>query len=153
MILDFHQLEDAARQLSNLTWLFGLNKTHQLFYTSDNPIGRKAHVRHPHISMTGLNSKGVEFFFPLSPDLILIMFDGDYHWQLKNFERKIIEIYTTEEIDYYNSLCATQCSRCVFSADGDFSLINDLLSTNPNILDHPHVIASWNGQEFIPPKR
>jgi len=79
MLLDIEHIFEMTISFFNLTWILGMNKTSTCFYTSDNPIGTKAHVKHPFMSMAGIKSEGVEVYFPLSPNHILLMYDGEYH--------------------------------------------------------------------------
>ena len=123
MLMDLKSLPDLAISFLSLTWILCINQTKKKLYTSDSPIGTHAHVDHPIMSMNGLKSKGVEVFFPISPECILVMFDGSYHFQNAHLERRYVLLDNEAYIDYYNSLCAMQSERCVFSSDGDFALL------------------------------
>ena len=98
--------------------------------------------------MTGLASKGIEVFFPISPNMILIMCDGGYHAHMKKYERRIIEISNIEEIEYYNSLCALNCNRTIFSIDDDFSLIYKMKERNSDIFNHSKVEVHYGGKKY-----
>lgn len=51
--------EHYVPQFFSLTWILGINKTAESFYTSDNPIGTKAHVKNPYIYLCqDLGAKG-----------------------------------------------------------------------------------------------
>ena len=114
MLLDKDGITKFAYLFYRLTWVLGINKTKQLFYTSDNPIGMQGHNknRSPFIG-TGLASCGVEVFYPISPDLILIMVDGDYHKHLIKDDRRYIEFVSLQTIEYYNSLIMKNAERCI----------------------------------------
>lgn len=90
MLMDLKSLSDLAISFLSLTWILCINQTKKKLYTSDSPIGTHAHVDHPIMSMNGLKSKGVEVFFPISPECILVMFDGSYHFQNAHLERKYV---------------------------------------------------------------
>lgn len=150
MLMDFQHLSEIARSFYNLTWSLGLNKTDKLFYTSDSPIGTQPHIHHPFMSMAGLQSKGVEVFFPISPRCILIMYDGSFLTPGKEMNRKYIEIVDEKNVDYYNSLCALNCERCVFSTDGDWSVIDDMLTKDENVFKQPHMQLQWGGKTYTP---
>ena len=102
------------------------------------------------MSMNGLKSKGVEVFFPISPECILVMFDGSYHFQNAHLERRYVLLDNEAYIDYYNSLCAMQSERCVFSSDGDFALLEEMKENNPQIFSQPHTQMNWGGKTYFP---
>ncbi|MBR5113859.1 MAG: DUF4238 domain-containing protein [Oscillospiraceae bacterium] len=123
MMLDAKNLSMLTACFFRLVWILGINRTKQKFFTSDNPIVSWAHIYNSIYSMNGLASKGVEVFFPLSPDAILIMFDGSYHKQALPHERNYIEISDNALINRYNSLIAFHADRFVFSSEWDMSLL------------------------------
>lgn len=152
MILDKKDILEATQLFNRLTWVLGINKTKKLLYTSDSPIGTKAHLSDPIISMSGLSSKGVEVFFPLTPSAILIMFDGDYHKNLASQDRNYIMMTMTENIDYYNSLCVMRSDRCIYSTDGDFTLIDQMIKKDSHALDTHRTELRWGGKTYYPRK-
>lgn len=148
MMLDIKLLLDLAYCFQQLTWTLGINKTNQHFYTSDNPIGQRAHIHDAFKSMSGLASKGIEVFFLISPNLILIICDGSYHTHMQQLERRMLEISNIEQIDYYNSLCAKNCHRTIFATDNNFSLIHKMIKTHPDIFNHPKVEVHYGGKKY-----
>lgn len=62
MILEKDHIKEMTLLFFSLSWLLLINKTNHPFYTCDSPIGTWAHINHPFLSMSGLNSKGVEAF-------------------------------------------------------------------------------------------
>ena len=150
MIMDGKEIENLAQSFFSLTWFVHVNRTSQPFYTSDNPIGTEAHVHHPFISMAGLQSQGVEAYFPLSPNLMLIMLDGEYHTQFQKHDRRVIELDNPEVVKYYNSRCVLYSDNCIFSTVNDFSVIDEILTKNPDVLNQPHTVMSWGGNTYTP---
>jgi len=133
MLMNNKDLPEISKSFWSLTWVLGINKTEKKFYTSDNPIGTHAHIKDPIMSMSGLQSPGVEVFFPISPNCILLMFDGSYHNHIAYLERKYVLIDDELSVDYYNSLCVLRCERCVFSNDGDYKLVKGVKKRNPDV--------------------
>ena len=135
MLMDDKQLLKAASMFNNLTWVLGINRTGKKFYTSDNPIGRHGHRESvpKFISNVGLDSPGVEIFFPLSPDVILVMTDGRYHTHMLEKENRYVEINKESIVDYYNSILVMQAERSVISCDGDFALIKKIKERKPEV--------------------
>ncbi len=126
MLLDQENILKSAYLFHRLIWILGINRTDKCFYTSDNPISLRGHAKRtsPFIQGTGLASAGVEIFYPLAPDLILVMMDGDYHKHLVNDERRYVEFGEIPTIEYYNSLAAMNSERFVISSNDDFALLN-----------------------------
>lgn len=131
MMLDPETLRDMTNLFDRLTWILGVNRTNTKFFTTDNPICTYGHVKHPGRSLNGLGSKGVEVFYPISPNLILIMFDGAYHKDTNLHDRWYLEITDSANIDYYNSLLAMIADRMIFSCDNNFELIDEMKCKNP----------------------
>lgn len=151
MIFDTDNLFDMVKSFSSLVWILGINKTSKHFYTTDNPIGTKAHISHPFLSMGGLNSPGVEVFFPISPEIILIMYDGEYHKEIKTKDRTYWIISEEDNVDYYNSLLVMRSHRCIFSDKGDFSLIEEMVRKKPMLFENNnHTELQWGGNTYRP---
>ena len=148
MLMDYDALVRIALSFVKLTWILCINRTDCKLYTSDNPIVSKAHIKHPYMSMAGLNSKGVEFFFPISPTCILVMFDGSCLLPGMRMDRKYVEITEKDNIDYYNSLLALNCDSCVYSQDGDWRLLEEMERETPGIFQQPHIQLQWGGKTY-----
>lgn len=153
MIMDDDMITCISNCFSSLTWILYVNKSEKLFFTSDNPIGRESHMQHPYLSMNGLLSPGIEVYFPLSPNLMLLMFDGNFHTNLRAYDRRIIELKGIEFVDFYNTKCILESENCVFSKENDFSIISEMLESDPNILEQPKILMRWNGNTYTPKKR
>lgn len=153
MILNQERIDELSQCFFSLSWVLQVNRTSQPYFTSDSPIGTKAHVHHPYMSMAGLKSRGVEAYFPISPELMLVMLDGDYHTGLGKYDRRIVEVDDVESVIDYNSRCVIHSDTCVFSRTDNFSLIEDLLSKYPALLDMPHTVVHWGGNTYTPRKK
>ena len=152
MIFDNEWILHFARTFSSHIWLLLKNKTTQPFFTSDNPIGTAEHVHNPYMAMSGVSSEGVEIYFPLSPDLMLVMFEKTYHSNMMSKNYRIVEIDDLDMIDDYNSRCVMNGSRCVFSQTDDFSIIKKMKAKRPDVLRLPKSTLTWGGKTYIPRK-
>ena len=150
MLLDIDYISNMALSFYNLTWILAVNKTSTDFYTSDNPIGTIPHAHNDFISMSGINSKGVEVFFPLSPRYILLMYDSSYHKNMIPYDRRYLALNVEHLVRQYNKYGIYNCNRCVFSRDGDLSVVDEVMKTEPEILDVPKTRLSWGGKSFFP---
>ena len=137
-----------AQTFDNHIWILLKNNTSQKYLTSDNPIGTIAHIKDPMISMSGIASKGVEVYFPLSPDLLLIMLEKTHHVNYCSQNHRIVQVVRVDVVDYYNSYCVMNSTRCVYSQNGDFSIVDKLIAKNANILQSSKSELLWNGKTY-----
>lgn len=150
MICNYNHVTELTKRLFNLTWILRIDKTEKLLYTSDSPIGTYPHKFNEHISMSGIGSEGIEVFIPLSPKLLLVMYDGDYHTELKKLDRKYFEITSEEDIDTYNLLCLSNSNQYIYSADGDLDLVHALSTEDLKRINMPKVQLSYGGKRYFP---
>lgn len=150
MILDSKEIENISKSFFSLTWILQINRTPKPFFTSDSPIGTEAHIHHPFMSMAGLKSRGVEAYFPLSPNLMLLMYDGEYHTELSSSDRRVVELYDGRIVDFMNERCVVHTDGCIYSITNDFSVIDEMLKKDPRVLDQHHVTLQWGGKTYTP---
>ncbi|AUT04720.1 hypothetical protein CLI64_30250 (plasmid) [Nostoc sp. CENA543] len=83
----------------DLHWKLIINETEEPFITSDNPVvlyNQFLETRKTYGSNVGLASKGLEIFLPLSPQIILILYDKDVY---KVGAKNQVSIQLTMDID------------------------------------------------------
>jgi hypothetical protein len=103
-----------------------LASSNNAFYTSDHPIVR-GNYKHRDVSQIrgiyGLNSDGIEIYFPLTPSLLLCIFCE------RSYPKPTEELVqcTSEHIVYANHLQVIESDVYVFSADNDFALVEDMI--------------------------
>ena len=153
MFLNVPELIKTTKLFYRLTWLLGINRTDTKLLTTDNPIGTHRHIKHPIMAMNGLASKGVEVFYPISPNLILIMFDGTYHKEVEPYDRWYIELNDSSNIDYYNSLMAMRADRMIFSCDNNFAILEEMKRKNPDVFRQARGQLKWGDNVYYPRKR
>jgi hypothetical protein len=88
-----------------------LNKTTTKFITSDNPVVKYNQFleerKHPGGNV-GLFTKGLQIFFPLSPILMLHLYD-DWVYKVGGKSREVVELSNSSDIDKLNSLQILNC--------------------------------------------
>lgn len=127
MLLDKDHILQISYLIHRLVWVLAINRTNLSLFTSDNPIGLRGHnKKKPAFLGTGLASSGVELCYPLAPDLILVMVDGEYHTQFASDDRHYTEFVKNENIEYYNSITSMQSERIIISCNDDFSLLQKI---------------------------
>lgn len=147
-LMDEDTLEHVALSFYNLTWILLINKTGVKFYTSDNPIVRIPHISHPFHSGVGLRSKGVEVFFPISPDCGLSMFDGDY-FGITRLDCRMI-LCDESDVRQYNRMQTIYAEETVFSIDGNWDTVKIIKSFEPEALKWPRTTLIWGEKEYTP---
>jgi hypothetical protein len=132
MFTDTENILEIADILLNHIWVMRVNKTDVPFYTSDNPIIRIPHKHDKNLSYGGLNSEGIEIAFPISPYLILVLFEKN--WFSRHHKDSTFEVIKTEkEVDYYNYGQVINSYRCVYSQKENFELAQVLCKQYPKI--------------------
>jgi len=120
-----------CQALVNHIWLIGVNMTTSHFYTSDTPIVKRTHDKHPLIG-TGLGSYSVEVAFPLTPKHMLILRERTHFHDLQQLDLHTVPM-TPENVIYYNSLQVFQSYRYVYCPFGEFLLAADISCGHPEI--------------------
>ncbi len=130
-------------------WMLGINRTGVPMYTSDNPVVRRPHIEDPGMSHIGLGSPGIEVAIPLSPWVVLILFDRGL-FPDDRIDGRAIDMQS-ENVEYYNSLQVLRSYRQVFSIDGDFTQASAMRESNPEIsrLDRPRIQVIAGGKEIV----
>lgn len=126
-LMNMDYVTDFAEKLSKKIWMIGYNQTGIPFLISDNPI-----VRYGHKGAHGFNSKGIEILFPLNRNLILILKDPETFWYEKELDNHFLKL-DNEDVNFYNSLQVQQSYRCIFDKTGDFSLVEKIMKSNPDL--------------------
>lgn len=124
-MLDWDVLEDFSQKLYDHIWFVGLNFTAHDLYTSDHPVVRLPHMKHPFRGNAGLSSPGIEIALPLSSRQLLIMRERTAFKAFAKFERKWIRL-EDENVTCYNSLQVLQSNRQVYCARDDFSVAKEV---------------------------
>ncbi len=110
--------------IRDLTPILFRNHTSRDFIISDSPIvlynsffnNPNGHFLYPFNSTTGLQSPGLQIFWPLNPRLMMILYDNNFY--NFDFESKgIVEICSEEDIDALNSLQFFNCSDNILFVD------------------------------------
>ena len=122
----------------NRKWVLIENKTNIQFLTSDNPI-----VRYNYHGSEGFDSPFLHIFFPLSPKICLCLLD---HYNYSDFLKKqkflgddvihnmnkpkFFRIIDENKVNCINFLQIKNSTRHIFSKNGDFGEINNLIKNN-----------------------
>jgi len=120
-----------AAHIARLKWVLTINGTTMPYWTSDNPITR--YNPHPEglRSNLGLDDRGIQVFFPLSPTRSLCLCDPEEYAGLP-------EVWTTNDVQpvmFENNLQLQMSTRFVFANTGDFSLAKTILAEHPYCAD------------------
>jgi len=134
MIFDPEEASYFVHTLLNHICFIGTNETQYPLWTSDDPVVMRAHKHHPFMSMAGTASEGVEIAFPLTPKIILILFERKFHCDLS--ARPYDHITLKEgDVAYYNEMQVEQSHRQIYSNGDDFTLARNLCELYPELCD------------------
>lgn len=120
LMLDPEVVLHFAEVLLNHVWVMCVNKTSIPFYTSDDPVVKIPHKKDEFRSYSGFASEAIEIAFPISPSLLLCMYDRKTYGHLFT-DRQYYEITDPEEVIFYNWYQIHNSYRYVFSNNTDFS--------------------------------
>lgn len=120
--LNNETLMDFADAIASNIWMFLVSKNSD-FYTSDFPIVVEPHVKNARPMYMGLAQYGGELTYPLSPNLMLVVFDKVYFKEKEEYDYTF-SIADDKEIRRQNMLRYFYAKRHVFSSKNDFSLID-----------------------------
>lgn len=123
-----------ANQILNKHWVYFISDSND-FYTSDNPIIIKPHIKNQRYFYEGFGMRGVEVIFPISSSILLTMWDTNY---FENIEYAVdsFNTITDKQKREYNSYQYMLSNRQTYSFCNDFSLVKLLIICN-------------NGNEFF----
>ena len=120
-----------TEELLSLKWILFENQSNTEFWTSDHPITRYNRYDHGWKGSLGYRSKGIEIYFPLSPDVCLAFVDSTHF--AGNPSK--IELGSSDKdqdhITLVNELQVKQSKRHVFSKSDDFGLADQILDKYP----------------------
>lgn len=132
MILDEDMSVHFAEILNSHIWVMYVNKTNCPFYTSDNPVVNIPHKFDQYMSYGGLQSEGVEIVLPITPDLLLAMYERSTYSEMFT-DRRFIALTSKEQIDFYNRAQVVNSYRCVFSGINNFGLAEKVCTEHPEL--------------------
>jgi len=124
LMLDNEFVDELTDLLYGHILVIGRNCSTHKFYTSDNPMVRQAHRRHPVLRNVGIGSPGIEIAMPVSSDFILVFMEKSHFAALRKSDRKIIDL-VEGNVEYYNALQVRGCDRQVYCQTDDFDLARD----------------------------
>lgn len=126
------EVNKAAEILLEKYWILIKNKTDIPFWTSDHPTVRHNEVEHPpYVGELGLIVDGVKVYFPLSPELMLVIADPKYY----SLELKHQHIIDEENAIFFNELQIRQSNRQLYSTSENFELAGRALERYPKLKD------------------
>lgn len=139
MLLDIKPIEELASTLEKHIWLVLETPAKRSLFTSDNPIIKLPHAKHPVLKMCGLSSPGIQIVYPLSPNHSLNLLERTFWKQFEHFDRKVFsEPMTDANIDFDNSIQVQHSARFVYCHADHFSLARDMCNKAPE-LRNPHL--------------
>lgn len=135
VILDPEMAIHVAEILLNHIWVMYVNKTDVPFYTSDNPVAMISHKHDKYMSYAGLKSEGIEIAFPVSPNLLIGIYDEEVYRNLFT-DRQFLRLESPQDAEYFNRAQVFSSLRCVFSNKENFGLAAAICEEYPSIRNY-----------------
>lgn len=126
--------EKVAAVLRSHIWYVIRAPEGSVFYTSDAPVVKMAHVSHPLLPGIALMSPGIEMVFPLSSRYVLTMRERTHHKKLEAIEMMTVDL-PEKYVVHYNSMQVLQSKRQVFCLRNDFALAEKIIAETPEVRD------------------
>jgi hypothetical protein len=106
---------DARKIIADLKVCLIVNYTQYKFVTSDNPaiFTNKLHAQKLRTNRHGIGSSGAMLIFPLSPELLLMCYDGDVY-TIKRKEGNVVYIKKYQDICSLNQLQYIFCDKNIY---------------------------------------
>ncbi|VEI63152.1 Uncharacterised protein [Serratia fonticola] len=118
--------------ISDLKMILLINKTNRPFVFSDNPVVfyNKYLYSITHFGVLGMRTPGLKIFYPLSPDLCLLLIDKSKYNIKRIFNESIIKINNLKDVNSLNKLQIHSAQNCVYFHDHNlFDYISYLCRT------------------------
>ena len=131
MIVNSKTITHFAEVLFNHSWIIAINKSSIPFVSSDNPVSTIPHENKPNINCSGLASRKVEVFFPISPYVGIMMFEKEWHFE--NLDRRCIIMNDPEEVKQYNIVTLCNSYRIIISNYPNLSFYQEYTRKHPDI--------------------
>jgi len=125
-------LNGLVQVLNNHIWIVGTNETTQPLYTSDSPVVKRAHKKHPFVSCSGLASEGIEIAFPITPKHVLILCERTLFRHYAKWDCKSMSL-DADNVTYYNCLQVFQSYRQLYCPSNEFSLAEGICNEHPEV--------------------
>ena len=120
----FLQFKDYMPYFATKYWTYGINTHSTPLITSDHPV-----VKIPiKPGDDGFDSYGIQLIFPVSPKLVITMYDRKFF--PPDYDQKL-GFLTKETVDQYNLLQLKQSRRQVYSCNNQFEFAEEYCLAHP----------------------
>jgi hypothetical protein len=157
--------KDFGPAFADKDWVFLQTDNKYSYIIGDHPLTMFNMIDRSPRGNLGLTVKGIECYFPLTPNLALGMWCKSYREELMKGINNLDELSntkpavamtfgdvwknsldileaikngtslksTSENVEHFNSLQVTNAERFVFSSNGNFSLVEEMVHSDPEL--------------------
>lgn len=136
-------LETAKFFATRMHWRLFENKTEKPLWTSDNPVIRHNEFDDPLYGNLGNRSPGLQVYFPLSPDVLLRLFDPTTYSDVLGLRGNIIQ--DPDILRFYRDLQVQYSTRQVFSSEDEFDQAFERIEETPEVASGSQQRMEING--------
>lgn len=130
-MFDIPKAIHRARILEGHIWIVGENPAGVFNYTSDSPIVTRNISGDAGLTV-GFAIPGAEVIFPLSPERVLLLREHTAFKSDEAADGRVVPL-SSNQVEEFNKLQVVHAERQVFSLNGDFNLIEDMLRSDPDL--------------------
>lgn len=120
-----------AEILYRMNWTLFVNETSHPLWTSDHPVAVFNPLHSDPDPERGIERRGSKIHFPLSPDLVLGIFDPKAYPVLPDQQ----ELTEKDHVDFQNTLQVEHSHRQVYAPTDDFTLARGVIEEHPEYAD------------------
>ena len=133
-ILEDSVVPEITDTIGECIWTFGLNDSGLPFYTSDHPVVARVHPNRRCIHPLQIPTEGLEVMLPLSPTLMLYVYERSYFRSVERFDGHVSPVQFTTELVASDNVCQVGHSkRFVFCNVNAFELARAFCAEHPEV--------------------
>ena len=130
-LLDGGQIKMMAGIIYQHIWVIKRAYQDEVFFTSDNPFGKRPHIKGGWRSMCGIQSEGIEIAFPFSSRYLLSLYERTHFKKMAILDGCVKDLWCSDNMIYYNQFQIVASTRYVFSKMANFDFVEFLLNDQP----------------------
>lgn len=119
------QNEETYIEMFKKIWIVYTLEDDNLFYTSDSPVCGYVHNE--------ISFDAYEIFMPLTPKIIISALARKPFKSFEKLEGSLTVLKDYKNIAFYNEKTIINSSRFIYGNNGDFNLVNQMLTQFPEL--------------------
>lgn len=143
-LIDIPLIEEIAAILLGHIWFVSENTTQWTHYTSDHPVVKYPHAKHPIRTMSGFRSPGIQVMYPITPKHCLNLFERTFWKQYEHLHGRLYrKELSKENVEFYYSAQVVNSCRFVYCQQDAFDLAREMCLQHAELRnpDKPEIVS------------